>query len=595
MNIPRYFGFTEFTPVIPQLYWNVYSNEQRMKAICKELCKLIHYADMLGINVQELKEILQEIQEGKFDEQISEAIEQWFEENEPEIMQQLENISESVASIDAKIGGNFDETHTVDDAIEENKDAIEELGALLPETAFSTNHSVKDAIDAVDNKLVMKNFAFPAFEVIDRFIIDEIPNSYSNSYGQIGIVFQQGSMLYSASLIGINSTSANTIRIRNAKSHQFVADYPINNCHGLSLDYNPNTKQLLWYDENQQAIYLLDVSTPAAPTPAGVYSTSGTNMQYGVCWYGNNFLMFYTSNGNRLIDIVNPSTMETIRTLQLDMKSVTSFIYQDITVMNDILLIGCSFPNMIVFVDIDTGKALNVLNIDTHYGHVVILELEGISTYGNRICFSSIAGVDGVALQSILGWNYKTGNSKQDETSLLWASSDDVGTLIVNYDTGSLVEPINDNRRTFKLAGDAENFAKFNYPCQRAIISFESDYPYYPYFTGISLNVTLHGHELTRGARFSCIPFLGLKIEQGTTVGDAIIIDGTTANIQNPGNIARKVGYTQTIFWTNTSIIFTNGTINNSSFQYTEVLAPTKPQNSTAYRCFYNEPINSWD
>lgn len=92
MAIPRFMGFTAFTPTIPALYWDVYSEEQRMKAICEQLCKLIHYADMLGIEVSEMQRILNDIVAGKFDEMIEAAIERWFEENEPELKANVDKL-----------------------------------------------------------------------------------------------------------------------------------------------------------------------------------------------------------------------------------------------------------------------------------------------------------------------------------------------------------------------------------------------------------------------------------------------------------------------------------------------------------------------
>ena len=46
-----YASFTNFTPVLPAFYYDVYSSEQRIKAICKEIDKVIAYADMLGVNL----------------------------------------------------------------------------------------------------------------------------------------------------------------------------------------------------------------------------------------------------------------------------------------------------------------------------------------------------------------------------------------------------------------------------------------------------------------------------------------------------------------------------------------------------------------
>ena len=46
-----YSEFTAATPALPAFYWNVYSSEQRIKAICLEIDKIINYADMLNIDI----------------------------------------------------------------------------------------------------------------------------------------------------------------------------------------------------------------------------------------------------------------------------------------------------------------------------------------------------------------------------------------------------------------------------------------------------------------------------------------------------------------------------------------------------------------
>lgn len=66
-----YAAFTQFTPTLPEFYWNVYSSEQRIKHICYELCKLHAYSDylaeqinLLGEDVEgELKEMQRKIEQ----------------------------------------------------------------------------------------------------------------------------------------------------------------------------------------------------------------------------------------------------------------------------------------------------------------------------------------------------------------------------------------------------------------------------------------------------------------------------------------------------------------------------------------------------
>lgn len=48
LNFPIYSGWTQYTPVIPKLYWDVYSAEQRMKQLCRNFDKVERYLDYVA-------------------------------------------------------------------------------------------------------------------------------------------------------------------------------------------------------------------------------------------------------------------------------------------------------------------------------------------------------------------------------------------------------------------------------------------------------------------------------------------------------------------------------------------------------------------
>lgn len=93
---PPYRGYTWNAPVVPKLYWDVYSQEQRIKALCMEYAKLIaynsdladtlnNYIEIVNTMQQQLPELVnedvkQEIAElvttGQFAEMVKDAIEQ---------------------------------------------------------------------------------------------------------------------------------------------------------------------------------------------------------------------------------------------------------------------------------------------------------------------------------------------------------------------------------------------------------------------------------------------------------------------------------------------------------------------------------------
>lgn len=91
--IPPYAGFTDFTPAIPQLYWNVYSQEQRYHAICRELHKVICYCDFVGnitnenaVKLAALVEEFEKFKESGFYDYYAEQIAAWIDEHMPDII-----------------------------------------------------------------------------------------------------------------------------------------------------------------------------------------------------------------------------------------------------------------------------------------------------------------------------------------------------------------------------------------------------------------------------------------------------------------------------------------------------------------------------
>lgn len=91
--VPWFAGFTDFTPTIPKMYWDVESQEQRIHAICKQLHKLVCYADMLGdkINVNredidELQRLFEQFMESGLEDYYAQQIDAWVDEHMPDII-----------------------------------------------------------------------------------------------------------------------------------------------------------------------------------------------------------------------------------------------------------------------------------------------------------------------------------------------------------------------------------------------------------------------------------------------------------------------------------------------------------------------------
>ena len=88
LNFPIYSGWGQYTPVIPKMYWDVYSQEQRLKQLCMNFDKVEHYLDYVAElmnewNIEftdeieaELAEMWRQIHEGYVD-----AMDEWFEKD----------------------------------------------------------------------------------------------------------------------------------------------------------------------------------------------------------------------------------------------------------------------------------------------------------------------------------------------------------------------------------------------------------------------------------------------------------------------------------------------------------------------------------
>lgn len=90
---PYFAGFTEFTPTIPKLYWNVESQEQRILALCRQLHKLICYIDYVGDKVvlnhediEGLKAEFEKFKESGFEDYYEDQLNAWIDEHMADII-----------------------------------------------------------------------------------------------------------------------------------------------------------------------------------------------------------------------------------------------------------------------------------------------------------------------------------------------------------------------------------------------------------------------------------------------------------------------------------------------------------------------------
>lgn len=158
---------------IPSLYWDAFSQEQRIHAICKQLGKVIGYADYLGMNTEDIAKRLKAIEEGQLDEFIIAEIEEWFAENQPAIITAISNLEDalpiaefdSVNTVKAALdyitsllpAANFNENDTV-------AEALSQLAERMPFNEFDDEHTIKDALDAINVSIGDVDELLPANE-----------------------------------------------------------------------------------------------------------------------------------------------------------------------------------------------------------------------------------------------------------------------------------------------------------------------------------------------------------------------------------------------------------------------------------------------
>lgn len=92
MPLTPFGTFMGATPVLPSLYWDVYSAEQRWKAMGKLLKKLCEYVEYMGdeINIDrdainDLYDEFQEFIDGHYDEYYKNLISDWIRDNFAEL------------------------------------------------------------------------------------------------------------------------------------------------------------------------------------------------------------------------------------------------------------------------------------------------------------------------------------------------------------------------------------------------------------------------------------------------------------------------------------------------------------------------------
>lgn len=182
--IKRFAFWNPATWGIPKLYWDAISQEQRLAAICRQLEKVIKYADYLGVNVDDIAARMKAIEEGQLDELITSEIEAWFEENEPFIIQSLDNLN-SALPLDS-----FDSENTVEAAIAAVRaifgtgfDSDNTVRAALGAT-FNAENTVESAIEDLNGKFPVTEDELADNVIRNLYVEPELIGDYTAFSGK---------------------------------------------------------------------------------------------------------------------------------------------------------------------------------------------------------------------------------------------------------------------------------------------------------------------------------------------------------------------------------------------------------------------------
>lgn len=108
-SIPTFWGWTTYTPVIPKLYWDVYSQEERIKRLCVQYDKLCKYVSGIAALMNQLQD------------DVNDTLTEFEEKINKQLAEQDEAIQQQLAAQDAKV------TKQLNDMFEYIKQQFEDI------------------------------------------------------------------------------------------------------------------------------------------------------------------------------------------------------------------------------------------------------------------------------------------------------------------------------------------------------------------------------------------------------------------------------------------------------------------------------------
>ena len=377
--VKRYNFWNPATWTIPSLYWDTFSQEQRIHAICRQLSKVIQYADYLGVNTDDIAARLKAIEDGQLDDFIVAKIEEWFEENQPEIIDAIEALQAQTADLEGIIPStDFDNVNTVkkyiDDADSTLQSGIDSISEIIPSTDFDNVNTVKKYIDDADSTLQ------GSIDTINGDIADI--NDFIDS--------QFGGKTISPLLIGIDhhagSSGANPqFPCVCQHGHSYYGFFTQNNVSNTTnpVIYNDVTKSITratdsinghanscCYIDSLNLVYCsyeFKVAVYDPSTMDFMYYIDCTKRVYGISYDSVAQKLYimtdvYENDNELTICEVNPSDMTILDSNIINVSIFNGFTVQDMAVNNGKAHI--SLPNgFVAIVDIDSTNIIGTYTI----------------------------------------------------------------------------------------------------------------------------------------------------------------------------------------------------------------------------------------
>lgn len=160
-TIPSYWGWTQYTPVIPKLYWDVYSQEERIKRLCKEYDKITHYISMLADSLNDINtnvdEILTEF-ETKITEQLQAQDEKITEQLEAQDAKIDTAIKDLIAYVEQTMNDIAEGQYTYDPTTGEYRPSKEAMRRLLQALSYS-NTGERQLVSYLSDNVTVEELA----------------------------------------------------------------------------------------------------------------------------------------------------------------------------------------------------------------------------------------------------------------------------------------------------------------------------------------------------------------------------------------------------------------------------------------------------